>query len=961
MEDVSLYNRCCYVDVSNFADLCSDDFPYSIFHINIRSFYSNSDEFFIFIKQLPIEPTILVFSETWFSESFTAELEGYSSFHVFRTNRRGGGVTIYVKSEFRSRCLPNLTGIHIYSEVSAVEVCLGGRKIKVIGIYRPPDRDCRTFAEDIEPLLADVNGTMPTFIVGDFNLDLLNPSHSCSNFVDVMSATSFSPLIDIATYFSYANNPACHDHIWYNQLDATISGAFKVDISDHFPIFSLFSIPSVSSDKYIKSFRDHSANSLAVLSGAIRAFARDFSASHAGDIDQTVHHFCDRIYQLYDGCCPIRKKCYAVNRRSKPWINKSLIECINRKHSLFRLYKAGAVDFHQYNTYKNLVTNVVRNSKVRYFNRKFYQNGNDVKSTWKTINSLTGSNRRGGGVGELKVGDETVLEPLDVADHFNRHFSSIAERIDSTIPPATHSFRDYMDAPNPDSMFAPPSTAEEVSSVICSLDNKSSDINSIPIFIYKFISVFISPIISMMFNLSLEVGTFPACLKTATVVPIHKSGDINCVDNYRPISMLPILSKIFEKLMLRRLKSFLKASNLLNDNQFGFRENSSTSDALLEFIECTSVSLNNRNTLIAIFLDFSKAFDTVCHNILLGKLEHVGVRGRVRDWFDSYLDNRLQSVVINSVLSSQRVLGRGVPQGSVLGPTLFLIYINDMKNCCNKLNLIHFADDTTAFLSSNDPTQLVRDANIDLDNIKEWLYANRLSLNIGKTSYMYICDSILPIDLRPIEIAGGVVARVDSSKFLGIYIDDKLNFKLHVDYICRKLSRTIGVMNRVSNLICPEVKIKMYFSLIFSVVSYGVSVWGKSGVVNASRVDRLMSKAHRVVNYRNGCCSTIADNLFNFNDTYNYFTAIKLFKVIKFGFHQFFRHILQGLIPNHTHSTRLCTSGKFNPPQLGKSKCQRCFLYQSVKIWNDLPDQIRNCNNLGQFKSKLRKYLNSSR
>jgi len=959
MINTPMSSRCRYYDVGSFSNLCLDSFTFSIFHINIRSYNRNADEFFIFMRQLPLQPTVMVFSETWFSDVFAAELEGYTSFHVYRTERRGGGVSIFVKSDFKARSIAGKSGIFIHSEISSVEIEFGETKVRVIGIYRPPDRDCRTFSEDTEMLLADADSSVPTFVIGDLNLDLLDQTTSCSSFVDVMNSSSFSSLIDIPTYFSYANNPACLDHVWYNQPDETVSGAFNVDISDHFPIFSLVSLPPKSNDGFLKSFRDHSENSLSALRDATAVFTGDFSVGDPGDVDQTVTYFCERLYQIYDECCPIRKKCYSSNRRSKPWISRELIDCIDRKHSLFRQYKAGNIQFQEYNAFKNMVTRVVRNAKARYYNEELNRSHKDAKSTWRIVNSLTGRGKRKVGISELRINDELVQEPLQIAEYFNNHFSGVAERIDRSIPPATHSFLEYLGNPNPNSMYVTPSTPVEVSSIICNLVNKSTDIRSLPVFIYKYCSDMISPVISMLFNLSLESGIFPTCLKDAIIVPIHKAGSVNCLDNYRPISLLSILSKIFEKLMAKRLKSFLDTGGLLNSNQFGFRENSSTSDALLQFMEYTSVSLNNRNTLISIFLDFSKAFDTVCHDILLDKLERIGVRGVIRSWFCSYLSNRQQSVVLDGALSSKRVLSRGVPQGSVLGPTLFLVYINDMMNSCSKLNLIHFADDTTAFLSLHDQFLLMQNVNEDLESVNKWLCANRLSLNVDKTSYMLIGDSVQP-DLRPIVISGNMIRRVDSSKFLGIYIDDKLNFKKHTDYVSGRLSRAIGIIYRVSHLITPEVKIKMYYSLIFSIVSYGISVWGRSSVAGAARLDRLLNRAKKVVNYNGVGYSSVADRLLSFDHTYIYFTAVKLYKTVKLGFHGYFEQILLRLLPHHNHSTRLLTSEKFNPPQLFKSKCQKTFLYQSIKIWNDLPDNIRSCDNIGQFKTRLREHILSS-
>jgi len=505
-------------------------------------------------------------------------------------------------------------------------------------------------------------------------------------------------------------------------------------------------------------------------------------------------------------------------------------------------------------------------------------------------------------------------------------------------------------------MFASPSTTLDVASVICSLQNKSCHLSDVPIFIYKHFSDLISPIISQLFNLSLETGVFPTVLKAATIIPIHKSGDTTCVNNFRPISMLPILAKIFEKLMLKRLLSFIKRKNLIADNQFGFRKNSSTADALLEFLNVASNSLSSKCAFISVFLDFTKAFDTVDHGILMSKLDHLGVRGLMNDWLRSYLSGRTQRVLIEESVSSQLGVARGVPQGSVLGPILFLVYINDMHRCCGRLKMVHFADDTTAVCVSNDTRELVEVVNSELVNIKEWVDTNRLSLNIGKTNYIVLSDAAIP-DLYPVVISDSVVERVSSCKFLGVYFDQNLNFKIHVDELCKKLSQAIGMINRVSGLVPPNVKLKMYYSLIYSRVSYGVSVWGRSSILNVSRIDRLLRRAHRCVSYGFRGDLVVSDTFFDCNSIYEYFVLLKFFRIVNLRDHKYFSTILSDLVPSHTYGTRFSAKNHINTPILSKTKCQKLFLFQSISLWNQLPHVLKSCPSLPIFKKTLKQHI----
>ena len=228
------------------------------------------------------------------------------------------------------------------------------------------------------------------------------------------------------------------------------------------------------------------------------------------------------------------------------------------------------------------------------------------------------------------------------------------------------------------SFFCPPIDREEIVYLICRQENKSTDLMNIPVLIYKMLAPLISYTVSMIFNISLSGGIFPEGFKTAKIIPIFESGDSNSALNYRPISMFPFLSKIFEKLMCARLDSYLKSNNIVCTNQFGFLNNSNASDTIIEFLDYVYSSLDSKQSTIVEYLDFSKAFDTVNHTILMSKLLNNVVRGVMQRWFESYLSNRKQHVSIKNCSSSMSNITLGVPQGSVLGRVLYLLYINDM-------------------------------------------------------------------------------------------------------------------------------------------------------------------------------------------------------------------------------------------------------------------------------------------
>ena len=283
----------------------------------------------------------------------------------------------------------------------------------------------------------------------------------------------------------------------------------------------------------------------------------------------------------------------------------------------------------------------------------------------------------------------------------------------------------------------------------------------------------------------------------AKVIPLFKSGDTSLVSNYRPISILPLFSKIIERLMYNRLISFINKFKLLYIFQFGFRLDHSPDQALIYLVDKISNALENGEYVIGLFLDFSKAFDTVNHDILLSKMECYGIRGIALNWFKSYLSCRQQYVKYNDVESSKANISCGVPQGSILGPILFLLYINDLAYVSKKIFSLFFADDSNMFISGKDPNELIEVMNDELITILDWLRANRLSLNIDKTHYIIFKKPRSKLILnRQLYIDNHTIDRVTCSKFLGVFIDQNLSFNEHIMYIKGKIARGIGILNK---------------------------------------------------------------------------------------------------------------------------------------------------------------------
>ena len=349
-------------------------------------------------------------------------------------------------------------------------------------------------------------------------------------------------------------------------------------------------------------------------------------------------------------------------------------------------------------------------------------------------------------------------------------------------------------------------------------------------------------------NLSLSKGVFPTELKIAKVLPLYKGNEKNILKNYRPISLLPVLSKIFEKVMYNRLISFLNINDLLYKLQFGFRKKHSTNTALIVLTDKIASELAKGNFVLGVFLDYSKAFDCVNHAILLQKLYHYGIRGVAFDWFKSYLSSRKQYVQFNGIHSGHSEVKCGVPQGSVLGPILFLLYINDIVNVSNILYPILFADDSNVFLSGNNIDNLINSMNIELEKLMVWLAANKLSLNVGKTNFMIFSPpKKKPVVRFPILIQGTEIKQIFETKFLGVVVDHKLNWEGHINYISRKISRGIGILSKARKYLPKTCLQSLYFSFVYPYCDYCIEVWGKATHSALSKIIKLQKRAVRTI------------------------------------------------------------------------------------------------------------------
>ena len=490
------------------------------------------------------------------------------------------------------------------------------------------------------------------------------------------------------------------------------------------------------------------------------------------------------------------------------------------------------------------------------------------------------------------------------------------------------------------SMFFSPFTAIEVIAEIGGMRNKNSN-EDIPISFLKLMPAKFGDLLAEMFNMCFESGYYPDSLKIARVIPVHKGGSRELINNYRPISLLPSLNKIFERLIYKRIVNFLNSNNLLSDSQFGFRCHRNTEQACLKLI----TSIISKNTKSAcLFIDFRKAFDTIDCGILLDKLSRFGIRGKSLELLKSYLTNRKCYVSFHECSSSVLDISLGVPQGSILGPLLFLMYINDIENLIDAENIVMFADDVAVLFYDNDIDLLHVKISYFLYKLSDWCNFFKLSLNVNKTKLMLF--NVKRALFSDIVVNNDLIEIVNSYRYLGFMIDNRLSHKYHVKHLQSKLSRLVKLTKRLSVYFTKSTALCFYNSMVKSHLSYGLLVWG--GIVAASAFNRLEGLQVQII--RNLFSRHVCDgsmllsscNILLLSKMYFVKACSLIYKLKKGDNLSYISLNLDELTSKHGYKTRFRDNFRLPYPHYRSTVVN--LAYRSLKCWNSLPYEIRDLN-----------------
>ena len=862
-----------------------DDF--SLLSLNIQSIESKFSSLISYLSYLSSHSfnfDVICLQESWLSDSHDTCLYQIPGYVLISQGKRccgHGGLIIYLSRKY-TYTLRNLYDTSEIWEGLFIDIfgdTLKG-KITLGNIYRPPKYNNRNetiedFSTEFRPIIEKLEKEKSNiFITGDFNIDLLKlqEREKFQDYLDLFMASGFYPQITLPTRFS-RKSCSLLDQTFYKSDDKNtipFSGIIISRISDHLPHFTCLDIKRErtprkkfvnvynSSAADINNFCSHIQQRLQAVS-----FDNDLFSDPNGNYEKMSNILIEAKEQFM----PVKvKRVNKYKHKLTPWITSGIIRSIKFRDSLYKKLKTLYPENEEHTrteinlkTYNYILKKSIRSAKIHYYKYQFEKYKQDTRKTWSTIKFIINKGKNSSDFPSYFMLDNNkITDNRRIADGFNKFFTNIGPTLSKQInTKSSSSYKTFLKEKIMFSFSFKIICQKDTLDTIKNLKSKSSSgFDNISTKLLQTIAPIIASPLTLMINQSLCTGIFPDHLKIAKVVPLYKKDSPHSFDNYRPISLLPAISKVFEKVVYNQLYDYMTQSKLLYESQYGFRKEHSTELASLEFSDRILAHLDKNEIPITIFLDLSKAFDTLDHEILLHKLQYYGVNNIALNWFKSYLTNRHQFVDYNGTCSSKLQLTTGVPQGSILGPLMFIIYMNDIYKVSDKFHSLLYADDTTLDsplctfdASSNnnkyDRNTLSTNINYELNLVFEWLCMNKLSLNIKKTKFMIFhnrqrnVESLIPT----LTINQHAIERVRDFNFLGLTFDEHMSWNTHIHKISNKISKTLGILSRLKRYLPQSILLMIYNSLVIPYLQYGILCWG----FKTNRPFKLQKRAVRLI------------------------------------------------------------------------------------------------------------------
>ncbi|XP_075150930.1 uncharacterized protein LOC142225039 [Haematobia irritans] len=905
----------------------------------------------------------------------------------------GGGIAIYVKESITYNIIRENT---ITFESLRINVFINKIQLSLLAIYRPPRTSRNQFIEELEQCICKVKRNDALFIVGDVNINILSDrDKTTSTYLDIMSSYGLQCLVNEITREDFnTNRGSCIDHMFVRSTRAISSGQAVVvmsSISDHFSLFCCMSVNDTQNQKRKNNYNGinqgsatNQHNDLMINTRKVNNLCRNVNWNEINtndSCDETFKKILDKFNKIY--AKSMQTKPTLKKRNEFPWLNNQILYYCKLKDKLYQRYRKNRNNTEkerEYKLFNNKLNKIIQCAKNEYYRNEFIKNRNNIRGTWKTLNVILGK--------KVLSLDQEIKRNFK-NDNLRVVTENFAIKFDENVKTILHDCNiktfTYQETRIHNSIYFEETNELEILNILKTLNlKKGPGVDGIrPKDVRNNAEQLVS-IITTFVNSSLNECKIPQLLKTSLVRPIYKKGQKDDYNNYRPISILPVLEKVLEEIIVRRLNNFLSKYNIINDNQYGFQKGKNINKLLGHFSNFVNQKLDQRAHCIALFIDFSKAFDSLSHGKLLSTLERNGIRGQCLQWFKNYLECRSFRVQIDDNVSKQIPIKYGVPQGSKLGPVLYLIYANELLNILKNSKAFAYADDTAVIVShpNLEDAQIIMQT--ELNNIARWCHDNGLIINADKTKLLHIrlpslSNTSIKLKFHSTQCLHSYrnsadndscetfIEVVDEIKYLGVVVDKYFNWKSHIQELNKKLRKALYILYHLNNSAPLAVTKQAYFALVESQLRHGITSFGSSShckilQLTQNRLLKMLMKNrtndHNIITNNNDDISqqitNPRQNVTIFAQQHSILSVSNLYKnTILNEFHG--DSILKPI--SHIHNTRRRVEGRFYVPQHNNKYGKRSLNVQLPMIFNSMPLEALNSGNRHKRKKLIKRQL----